>query len=182
MSRLLDKHIRNPKLHELVEWLVALFIAAVVFLIIRQFLFRTVKIVGISMEPAFCHDERLIVSKTPYYFSDPDRGDVIAFPYKEEPAQKYIKRIVGLPGDEIDLIDNQFTVNSIPVDGDSVTAVGNMDFPITVPDGAYFVLGDNRNASKDSRYYDVGFVPKKDIIGKAVFRFWPLDKIGAIGL
>ena len=180
MGKFLDKHIQNPKLRELIEWLLALFIAAVIFLIMRQFLFRTVKIMGISMEPMFCHGDRLIVSRTPYWLGDPKRGDVIAFPYKEDPRQKYIKRIIGLPGDVIGLADNQFTVNSIPVEGDYINALGNVDFPITVPEGAYFVLGDNRNASKDSRYQEVGFVPQKDIIGKAIFRFWPIDMIQVI--
>ena len=179
MSGFLDRHIQNPVLRELTEWILALLIAAVVFLLLRQFIFRTVRIMGISMEPTFHHSERLIVSRVPYWFGAPDRGDVIAFPYKEDPSQKYIKRIIGLPGDEIDLTDNQFTVNSIPVGGDYISALGNVNFPIIVPEGAYFVLGDNRNASKDSRYQEVGFVPRKDIVGKAVFRFWPLDKIGA---
>jgi len=181
MSGFLDRHIQNPALRELTEWMLALFVAVVAFLIMRQFLFRTVRIIGISMEPTFHHSERLIVTRVPYWFGAPERGDVIAFPYKEDPSQKYIKRIIGLPGDKIDILDNRFTVNLIPIDGDYITAAGNVVFPIIVPDGAFFVLGDNRNASKDSRYQEVGFVPKRDIVGKAVLRFWPPGKIGVGG-
>ena len=178
MSSFFDKQIQNPKLRELAEWLLALLIAVVIFFILRQFLFRTVRIMGISMEPAFYHGERLIVSKVPYWLAAPDYGDVIAFPYKEDPSQKYIKRIIGLSGDEIDFADNQFTVNSVPIEGDPINAFGNVIFPLIVPEGTFFVLGDNRNASKDSRYQEVGCVPQKDIVGKAVLRFWPPGRVG----
>jgi signal peptidase I len=181
MGRLLDNFSQNPKLRELAEWVLALCIAAVVFLILRQFLFRSVNVIGISMEPALTHGERLIVTKAPYWFADPARGDVIAFPYKDDPDQKYIKRIVGLPGEVIDIVDYRVIVDDEPADGDITAVFGNIQFPFTVPDGVYFVLGDNRNASKDSRYHEVGCVPRADIIGKAVFRFWPPDRIGADG-
>jgi len=180
MSSFFDKYIQNPKLREIAEWLLALVIATIIFFILRQFLFRTVRIMGISMEPAFHHGERLIVSRVPYWFGAPGYGDVIAFPYKENPSQKYIKRIIGLPGDVIDFIDNQFTVNSVPIEGDYINVFGNVIFPMVVPEKTCFVLGDNRNASKDSRYQEVGCVPEKDIVGKAVLRFWPPGKIGAV--
>lgn len=178
MNAFLEKHIQNPGLRELVEWLLALALAIAVYFLLRQFVFRTVRVVGISMEPEFRHSERLIVLR--YWFGEPEYGDVVAFPYKADPEQKFIKRIIGRPGDVIDLADNRFTVNGEPVEGDIITALGNAEFPLTVPEGCYFVLGDNRNASKDSRYQEVGCVPEDEIIGRVVLRFWPLDRFGGI--
>ncbi len=177
------KYFSNDLLNSALDWAISILIAVVGFILIRSFIFTNAIVSGVSMEPTFSHGEAVIVSKLSYGFSSPKRADVIAFPYSEDKAQHFIKRIIGLPGDEIELINQRFVVNGEPLQDDfdeEIYAIGDVAFPVTVPENSYFVLGDNRNQSKDSRYKSVGFVNKKDITGKVVFRIFPFNKLGGV--
>ena len=178
---MLKDKIQNPLIRNLVEWLLAILVAVFLFLIIRTFLFRMANVDGLSMEPTLKHRDLVILSSVTYIFSNPKPGDIVAFPYKEDPSEHYIKRVIGVPGDVINLVDSKFTVNGAPLDdafsGSPIIYLGDIMFPITVEDGHYFVLGDNRNGSKDSRFAVIGNTSKDRIMGKAIARVWPFNKM-----
>ena len=180
----MKKWIKNDIIREIVDWAIWLLAAFLLFLIVSHFVFRTAKIDGSSMEPTLQDKDLVVVAIFPYLFGEAQYGDIVAFPYPANPSEYYIKRIIGRPGDEIDLHRDGFYVNGeLLADNFSVEGAqnyGNQDFPLIVPEGSYFVLGDNRNHSEDSRYVEVGCVRHKDIIGRAVLRFWPFNKLGTL--
>ena len=178
------KKIPNPYVRSLCEWLLAVAAAVLIFLVVRSFVFRFAHVSGNSMEPTLNHGDTVVLSRVHYLFGEPKKGDIVAFPYKENPSEYYIKRVIGVPGDVIDLTDYRFTVNGVPLSdefsSEAVLALGDVRFPLTVEDGRYFVLGDNRNGSKDSRYAAVGCVPKGQMVGKVVLRVWPHTAFGGV--
>ena len=134
-----------------------------------------VRVENISMQPTLYEGQLLVVSKLAYQWGEPMRGDIIVFHHTQQPPEDYIKRIVGLPGDHVEIYDGQVTVNgttiSEPYLADAVAYSGTWD----VPAGSLFVLGDNRNRSSDSHAW--GFVPLDSVVGRAVLRYWPLNLI-----
>lgn len=164
----------------------------VAFLIIRYIGQRTV-VDGDSMYPTLKNGDNLIVNKIGYRLHDPKRFDVIVFPYKEPATGKevyYIKRIIGMPGEEIQIIGNDIYINGEKLEenygSEKMQDAGYAAEPVRLLDDEYFVLGDNRNVSKDSRHLDengqpdVGSIKRSDIIGKAVFCFWPSTNFGKV--
>jgi signal peptidase I len=154
---------------------------------IRTFVAEARYIPSSSMEKTLLINDRLIIEKIAYHFKQPQRGDVIVFStddiskLQEEnfKNEAFIKRVIGLPGDTVSVSDGIVYVNQKPLQEKYIAEKPNQDFgPVTVPPNHYFVMGDNRNNSYDSRFW--GFVPKRDIIGRAIFRFWPLDRLGTI--
>ena len=140
---------------------------------------------GSSMEPMLTNGDNLIVDKISYRFTDPERYDIIVFPFKYEEKTFYIKRIIGLPGETVQ-IDN---AGNIYIDGEIleesygkevINDSGRASEPITLQDDEYFVLGDNRNDSSDSRVESVGNINREDIIGRAWVRIYPFDSIGVL--
>jgi signal peptidase I len=128
---------------------------------------------GSSMQPGLHTGEYVLVNKLAYTFHAPQRGDVIVFQLPEDTSENLIKRVVGLPGDKLLLTYNTVTVDGVTLREPYISAPQNSQVQtLTVPAGDYFVLGDNRPVSDDSR--DWGFVPKDDIIGKAVMVYWPV--------
>lgn len=176
---MLKKYIKNNLLRSILEWIIQLAIVIALSFLIQMFIISIANVNNISMEPTFQHGDRLLINKFIYRLTKPKSGDIIVFPYREDPSQLFVKRIIGIPGDEIDLRDYQFTVNGVFLDDDFsdelIYALGNISFPLTVPEGTYFVLGDNRNGSKDSRYYEVGCIPANQMIGKVFMRIWPIN-------
>jgi len=174
--------ITNPFLRGLVEWTVTFLLAILLFFVMRNFVFRTATVTGISMTPTIGHGDMLIINRLTYQFGTPAAGDIVAFPYQGNPSEIYIKRVIGVPGDIIDLRGSEFFVNdqllNDPFSHESVLAMGDVIFPITVEEGRFFVLGDNRNRSRDSRFSSVGTVPQRDIMGRAVLRIWPIGEFG----
>lgn len=158
--------------------------ALILALGIRQFVAEARYIPSSSMEPTLQINDRLIIEKVGYHFTDPKRGDVIVFsPTERLQEQNYhdafIKRVIGLPGETVEVKDGRVYINNKPIAEDYIAAKPNYPYgPVVVPPGQYLVLGDNRNNSYDSHYW--GFVPKGNIIGRAVIRFWPLDRAGEI--
>ncbi|MFC1789531.1 signal peptidase I [Patescibacteria group bacterium] len=162
-------------------------VASAIVLPIRYFLFQPFFVRGQSMEPNFENGDYLIIDELSYRLRDPLRGETIVFKYPNDESQRYIKRIIGLPGETIEIKSNQVIVykddimqvldESDYIDS-TVQTAGNLR--ITLGDDEYFVLGDNRPVSSDSRRW--GVVPKKDIIGRTFFRAWPIDDISKIEL
>lgn len=167
---------------EIQDWLVAIVIAAVLAFVIRTFIVEPYLVDGPSMRPTLYTDERLIVNKFTYWFHSPERGDVIVFKFPSDQKKDFIKRVIAIPGDTIEIKDGHVILN-----GQILKELYILNDPIqgtysqaTVPAGHVFAMGDNRNNSEDSRYKEVGFVPYELIKGKALFIFWPFDKFKSL--
>lgn len=151
---------------------------------IRKFVGEARYIPSGAMLPTLQINDRLIIDKWSYRFQSPQRRDIVVFLPTETLKQQnfkdaFIKRVIGLPGDKVEVKESKVYVNNQPLQENYIEDAPNYQFgPVTVPPNSYFVLGDNRNNSYDSHYW--GFVPKENIIGKATKRFWPPDRIGAI--
>jgi signal peptidase I len=143
-----------------------------IFLVIRLVI-QSYHVDGPSMQPGLTSDEYVLVNKAAYLFHQPERGDVIVFHYPRDTRQDYIKRIIGLPGDTIQIDSTHVWVNGELLNEPYITIPANPFAKIwKVPANSYFVLGDNRLVSDDSRYWD--YVPKDFIVGKAVIVYWPI--------
>jgi len=167
------------------EFLKIVIIAAIIVLPIRYFLFQPFIVKGESMVPNFQSGNYLIVDEFSYMIGDPKRGDVVVLKYPLDVSQRFIKRIIGLPGETIDINNDKVTIikdgKSLILDEkkyllDALNTDGNTH--VVLGDNEYFVLGDNRQFSYDSRKW--GVLPKKDIIGRAVFRLFPVTNISFI--
>ena len=147
---------------EVKDWLVAIAVAVVLAFVIRQFIVELYVVDGPSMRPTLQSRERLVVNKFIYRMREPERGEIIVFRYPRDPSRDFIKRVIAVPGDTIEIKDGilEKTLTNYPLS--------------TVPAGHIFVMGDNRNNSEDSRFADVGFVPYDLIKGKAMVVFWPV--------
>lgn len=163
------------------EYAEAIVIAVILALFIMTFIARSFSVDGSSMYPTLHHGERLLVDEITYRFREPQRGDIVVFKYPANPKAKFIKRVIGLPGDTVLIRDGTLLLNGEPLSEPYLgeRMVGDYG-PYVVPPGTVFVLGDNRNYSEDSRYRDVGYVPRDYMVGRAVLRFWPLNRIGVI--
>lgn len=140
---------------------------------------------GSSMEPTLHNGDQLIMDKLSYRFADPQRFDIIVFPFQYEENTYYVKRIIGLPGETVQIdLEGNIYINGEILEEDygkePINFPGLASEPITLGDDEYFVLGDNRNNSSDSRDPSVGNIHRDDIIGKAWIRIWPLNKIGVL--
>lgn len=166
---------------ELREYAESFAIAIALALVIILFVAQSFLVQGSSMEPSLYDGERLLVDKVTYRFREPRRGEVVVFGYPKDPRRKFIKRVIGLPGDVIEIRDRTLHVNGVPVVEDYIRGPMYQPFgPYTVPEGTVWVLGDNRNNSEDSRFADVGPVPFERLVGRALFVYWPLAKGGFI--
>jgi len=184
---------------EIREWAESIIIALILALLIRTFVIQAFKIPSGSMIPTFEIGDRIFVSKFIYGagipFTDirlpalkaPQRGDIIVFVSPESPKKDFVKRLIALEGETVEIKSGNVLINGKGIDGpDSVKSnhysnrgdFGKEGAAVTVPAGFYFALGDNSANSRDSRYW--GFVPKKNLIGKAVLLYWPIHRIRVI--
>lgn len=158
-------------------------ILLLMFVIIKYVGQRTV-VVGDSMQTTLHDGDNLITDKLTYRFSDPKRYDIIVFPFKDHTSQLLIKRIIGMPGETVQIIDGKVYINDVELDEDYgnelMKSAGIASEPITLGQDEYFVLGDNRNNSQDSRFESVGNIKRSDIIGRAWVRIWPLQSISLL--
>jgi len=162
-------------------------IALAVFVLMYLFLFQPHQVRGNSMYPNFYDLEYLLTDKISYRFSQPERGEVVIFKAPRNEEYEYIKRVIGLPGEKIRIREgnvfiNDKLINEAYLPSEFYTRGGSFsaeDQTIKIEEDKYFVLGDNRSHSSDSR--DWGSVPRENIVGKAWFRYWPPEKIGIIG-
>lgn len=169
----------RKKSSEAWEWIVSIAIAVVLAFVIKIFLFDFVVVQGSSMYPTLENGDRLILNKIEYRLGDPDYGDIVVLSH--DAKSEWVKRIIGKGGDTIEIRNQVVYRNGEALDEPYINTEPYEDFnAVTVPDGMYFVMGDNRANSSDSRYTSLGFVDREQIIGHVVFRFWPFDKLGGI--
>ena len=168
------------------SWVRDLAFSVLIAVVLIVFIYQPVKVEGTSMTPTLTDQERIFINKFTYRFGlgAIERGDTVVFWYPQDPSKSYIKRVIGLPGDRVRIEDGQVYVNGRALVEDYVPA-DNRDMSSwkdgveqTVPSDRYFVLGDHRNSSSDSRSW--GYVPRVNIYGKAVFIYWPLNQIGRL--
>jgi len=160
---------------ELVAWVRTLASAAVYATLIVTFVFQVARVDGVSMAPTLQNQDRLIVNKLAYRFDDPQVGDIVMLLYPLDPNKSYVKRIVAREGDHLRIRDGRVFRNEVPLDDSFVPPDyrGHDDWgPEVVPEGSYFVMGDHRTQSSDSRHWR--YVPKKYIVGKVQLRWWPV--------
>jgi len=161
---------RSHLAREIVETIA---LTLIIFLVIR-FAIQSYRVSGVSMQPGLQTDEYVLVNKIAYLFHPPERGDVIVFHFPLDTSQDFIKRVIALPGDTVTYDSSTVQVDGVMLNEPYISQAYNPDAKtIKVPANAYFVLGDNRPASDDSR--DWGFVPKEDLVGKAVIVYWPFS-------
>lgn len=159
-------------------------VLCITYLVIH-FVGQRTQVQGSSMEPKLSNEDNLIVDKISYRFHDPERFDIIVFPFQYEDNTYYIKRIIGMPGETVQIdAEGNILINGKILDEnygkEVIQNAGRAYEPITLGDDEYFVMGDNRNNSTDSRDPSVGNIKREDIIGRAWLRILPLDKFGFI--
>jgi signal peptidase I len=173
-----------PRNTFLTEGLKTISLSLILALGIRTFVAEARYIPSGSMEPTLQINDKLIIDKISYDFSSPKRGDIIVFnPTKnlmlENFHDAFIKRVIGLPGEKVAVKNGKVYINDVPLQENYLEAKPDYQWgPVVVPADSYLVLGDNRNNSYDSHYW--GFVPRNKILGRAILRFWPLNRIGEI--
>lgn len=193
-------------LREIWDWLIVFAAAFILVMLLNTAVFATTQVRQTSMQNTLLEGQHLFVEKLSYLFGNPSRGDIIVFIETENPAGYFdrvkiflkdiseifkpvesktnirlVKRVIGIPGDEVDIRDGKVYLDGKMLDEPYVkgeTYQRDIQFPVTVPKGEYLVLGDNREVSKDSRTF--GFIERCQIEGKAVFRFWPMKKFGGL--
>lgn len=166
----------SKKQNEWLEWGKAIIIAVILAFLLRTFVFATSIVEGESMHPALEDGERIVFNKLVYIISEPARGDIIII---QHPQKNYVKRIIGLPNETIEMKDHTLFIDGVKQDSTFVNEynellTGNFG-PIEIPEDSYFVMGDNRAISKDSRN-GLGFIDRSDIIGRSEFVIYPFSE------
>lgn len=171
---------------ELFEYLKMIAFVVITVFVVNQFILINARIPSESMANTILAGDQIFGNRLAYLFDEPERYDIVIFKYPDDKEQYFIKRVIGLPGDTVNIIDGDVYVTT--ADGEELFVEDHFlpeepygsYGPYTVPDGSYFMLGDNRNCSKDSRFWNNTYVPEGDILGKAVLRYWPLNKFGIV--
>lgn len=171
-------------LKELFGWIIYILIIIGVTYFIITFIGQRTKVEGSSMESTLSNGDNLIVDKLSYRFRDPERYDIIVFPYRHAERTYYIKRIIGLPGEEVQIIDGEVYIDGTLLGEqyglEVMKRAGIAETPIQLGEDEYFVLGDNRNHSSDSRDPSVGVLKRNELIGRAWVRIYPFNKMEVI--
>lgn len=168
---------RSGLLRFVIDVLETLVLSVILFAAINAVSAR-IRVDGASMEPTLQSGEFVIVNKLAYVLGAPKTGDVIVFHFPRDPEQEYIKRVIGLPGDHLEIKEGQVFVNGEPLEEDYIAASPVYQSTVDVPEDSLFVLGDNRNNSSDSHSW--GSVPMEYVVGKAVLIYWPPTQWGVI--
>ena len=186
MARRSREDAEESILRELGGWIVYILLIIGLTYFIITFVGQRTRVSGSSMETTLQNGDNLIVDKISYRFRDPKRYDIIVFPYKYEENTYYIKRIIGMPGETVQIIDGKVYINGEELTDDVygitdyIEEPGIAEEPLTLGEDEYFCLGDNRPVSYDSRYEAVGTVHRSEIIGKVWIRIWPLSEFGPV--
>jgi signal peptidase I len=183
LEKELPKQTLRASVWNALSWVRDLAFSVLIAVVSIVFIYQPVKVEGTSMMPGLADQERIFINKFTYRFGlgSIERGDTVVFEFPGDISKSYIKRVIGLPGDRVRIDDGQVYVNGDPLTEDYVEPDYRDDVPmreIVVKPDEYFVLGDHRNSSSDSRVW--GTVPRKYIYGKAVFCYWPLNKMGRL--
>ncbi|MBR3436552.1 MAG: signal peptidase I [Lachnospiraceae bacterium] len=168
------------------DYLVLIAIALGIALLVVHFVAVRSVVDGNSMNPTLNNGDSLVVGRIQYVFSGPKRFDIVVFELKDDPGTHYIKRIIGLPGETVQIREGAVYINGELLSEDvygnaKILRPGRAYEPLTLGEGEYFVLGDNRNNSQDSRYIAPGNIAKSQIVGKAFLRIWPFSSFGPLG-
>ena len=176
--------VKERIIKELKEWVPYICIALVLSFLITRYVGQRTRVDGVSMENTLHNEDQLITDKISYRFTDPKRFEVVVFPYAQDKKIHYIKRIIGLPGETIQIKDGYIHINGERLEEDygneHIMHSGSATTPLEIGEDEYFVMGDNRNNSKDSRDELVGLIKRKDLLGKAWVRVYPFDQIGVV--
>lgn len=157
---------------EILSWVLVFVIALAISQIVTRVIIMQVIVPSGSMEDTIMIDDKVVSLRLAYLFNDPERGDIVVFPFPDNEELDYIKRIIGLPGETIEGKDGLVYINGEPIEESYVTEALDSDFgPYVVPEDSYFMMGDNRNWSEDSRYWINKFVKREKIKGKALFKY-----------
>jgi signal peptidase I len=174
---------KRSVLGSVAHWARDLMISVVLAIFVILFIYQPVKVEGTSMMPTLDDQERIFINKFVYrfHFGDIDRGDTVVFWFPGDPTKSYIKRVIGMPGDRVEVDQGKVMVNGqalvenyVPPEFRDQSSMSER----VIPEDEFFVLGDHRSSSNDSRAW--GMVPRRYIYGKAVFIYWPLDKMGLL--
>lgn len=159
-------------LKEILSWVLVFVIAFAAAKFINRFIYSNVKVPSGSMEKTIMTGDKVAMLRCSYYFKDPKRGDIVVFPFPDDESVDFIKRIIGLPGETIKGRNGLVYINGKPLKEPYVKEKIDSDFgPYEIPKGSYFMMGDNRNDSKDSRYWNHPFLKRSKIKGKAIFKY-----------
>lgn len=168
---------------EILSWVMTLVITFVLIFVLKNYVIINAMVPTGSMENTIMPEDQMFGNRLAYLFSNPERGDIIFFYYPDDEKQKFVKRIIGLPGETVTIIDAKVYINGVELEEpylkeEWINGTGPYEFQ--VPEGCYFVMGDNRNTSQDARYWRNTYVSKDKIIGKAGFIYYPFDRIGVV--
>ncbi len=162
---------------ELISWVITIAAAVLIAVLLNAFVFKIVVVNKTSMVPTLNSGDKVFLSKITYTFSEPKSGDIIVFSRDNDPETYYIKRVIGLPGDTIDILDGKVYRNGVELNEPYIAEITEDTLSVTVPEGEYFVMGDNRNLSVDSKNPQFGNAKRENILGKVVFSISPFGKI-----
>lgn len=168
---------------EIFEWIMILLLAATEAFILDTQIIVNAKIPSGSMKNTIMPGDRIVGSRLAYGNAIPERFDIIIFRYPDDKEEVYIKRIIGLPNETVRIVDGKIYIDDSeePLnDTFSLEPMTGSYGPYVIPDGSYFVMGDNRNNSFDSRFWEDAFVKEEDILGKAFIRYWPIERMGIV--
>lgn len=173
---------RPSAFREIMSWVIPFVIAVVLVYVLKTYVIINANVPSGSMENTIMTGDNLIGFRLAYQFSEPKRGDVIIFPAPDEPNEKYIKRIIGLPGEKLTIKEGKVYINGELLEEDYLSKEwlpggdindGYTDLEFDIPEDSYFVMGDNRTNSHDARFWNNTYVTRDKIIGKAIFIYWP---------
>lgn len=179
------KEEKRPWWRELLSWIITFAVAIVAALLLKNYVIINANVPTGSMQNTIQINDNLFGNRLSYVWSEPERGDIIIFRYPDDETQKYIKRVIGLPGEKVTIEDGQIFIN----DSETPLQEGYLKeawvlndgpYEFKVPEGCYLVLGDNRNNSKDARFWTNTYVTEEQIIGKALFIYYPFSHMGIL--
>ena len=170
---------------EIRSWIFTLALTFALIFVLKNYVIINAMVPTGSMENTIMPEDQLFGNRLAYVSDEPKRGDVIFFYYPDDESQKFVKRIIGLPGEKVTITDAKIYIDDseVPLDEPYLKEewiYGTGPYEFQVPEGCYFVLGDNRNTSQDARYWENTYVKKEKIIGKAVFIYYPFDRMGVV--
>lgn len=175
---------QNSLKAEIISWLQILVTAACIAFVLNTFIIANSRVPSGSMENTIMTNDRVIGSRLSYRFSTPERGDIAIFRFPDDESVYYVKRVIGLPGDTIDIIDGAVYLNGsdTPLEEPYLRQKMDPEEPMhfEVPEDSYFMMGDNRNYSYDARYWTNTYVKRDKLVAKVLFRYWPLNQFGTI--
>lgn len=170
---------------EILSWVLTVLVAVLIAVFLKNFVIINATIPSGSMENTILKEDDLFGFRLAYMFQEPERGDIIIFRYPDNESEKYIKRIIGLPGEKVTISEGKIYINDStePLDEPYLKeewTYMNSNMVFEVPENSYFVMGDNRNRSRDSRFWNNTYVSREQIIGKAGFRYYPFNRWGKV--